>query len=139
MAAPSSPPRIFGPALTRSLRRRCPRCGEGALFASTFKLRERCEVCDLVLRKEPGAMTGQMYLSAAVTEVFAAGLIFAVVLFTDWGPALSIAVGLPIVIAFSYWLLPRAMAFWVGVEYATDAANAHHAAASFERSEGPRD
>lgn len=68
-------------------------------------------------------MTGQMYLSAAVTEVFAAVLVFLVFFCTDWSPAVSIAVGVPIVVGFSYWFLPKAMALWVAIEFMTDIGN----------------
>ncbi len=35
------------PLIQTALRARCPRCGEGALFAGYLKVRERCEVCGL--------------------------------------------------------------------------------------------
>jgi len=109
--------------LRRVLRRNCPRCGEGELFSSRFKLHSECSRCGLVYRREQGAMTGQMYLSAVVTEIFAALLVIAVFVLTDWGPALSIAVGVPIVVLFSFWVLPKATALWVAVEYITDVGN----------------
>ncbi|HTT46874.1 MAG TPA: DUF983 domain-containing protein [Pseudolabrys sp.] len=34
-------------AMTRGLRGRCPRCGEGRLFEGFLKLRPRCESCGL--------------------------------------------------------------------------------------------
>ena len=68
-------------------------------------------------------MTGQMYLSAAVTELLGAGLFCAVFLATDWGPWTGIAVTVPILVAFCYWSLPRFMALWVAVEFMTDVAN----------------
>jgi len=36
-------------ALKRGLRRRCPCCGEGRLFAGYLAMRERCGTCDLDL------------------------------------------------------------------------------------------
>jgi hypothetical protein len=68
-------------------------------------------------------MTGSMYLSAAVTELFAALLVGGIWIATDWGAALSIAVGLPLVLAFTYAFLPVSRALWVAVEYATDVSN----------------
>tara|TARA_R110002072_G_scaffold234586_14_gene392213 strand:+ start:960 stop:1274 length:315 start_codon:yes stop_codon:yes gene_type:complete len=100
-------------------------------------LRDDCESCGLVFRKD-GGMTGQMYVSAAVTEVFAIAILVVIYLATDWSTAVSLTVGLSLVVVFSYWLLPRSMAFWVGVEYATDTANERHAQASFEQSEKSR-
>jgi hypothetical protein len=42
---------------------------------------------------------------------------------TDWGPATSIAISVPVIIVFSYWFLPRSMALWVAVEFMTDVGN----------------
>lgn len=109
--------------VARALRRRCPRCGGGALFRSTFRLRRACASCGLVFRREPGALTGQMYLSAAVTQIFAAALAVGLFLLTDWSTALALAVGIPLAAAFSYAFLPYAMALWVAVEFMTDVGN----------------
>ncbi len=68
-------------------------------------------------------MTGTMYLSAVVTEVFAAILVLLVFFGTDWSPAVSIAVGVPVVIVFSYWFMPTAIALWVAIEFMTDVGN----------------
>lgn len=135
--APSAP--IWGPALARCWKGVCPRCAEGTVFAKRFRLREDCESCGLLFRKDHGSMTGQMYVSAAVTEIFATAIILGVYLLTDWGAVLSISVGLPLVVIFSYALLPRTMAFWVGVEYATNLSNEAQQAAMFKQSEKPRD
>ena len=134
-SATSSP--LWGPALLSCWRGKCPRCHEGVLFSKRFRLRDDCESCGLVFRKD-GGMTGQMYVSAAVTEVFALAILVVIYLATDWSTAVSLTVGLSLVVVFSYWLLPRSMAFWVGVEYATDTANERHAQASFEQSEKSR-
>ena len=127
MAALSAPPPGRPPwlrSLARALRRLCPRCGEGPLFRSYGRLHERCERCGLVYRREQGAQTGSMYLSAAVTQVFAALVIALVWLGTDWGPGLSIAVSLPIVALFCFAFFPYSQALWVAVEYVTDVINA---------------
>lgn len=87
------------------------------------RLHASCGVCGLVYRREQGAMTGSMYLSAIVTELFAALLILVIFFGTDLGPAVSIAVALPLLLGFAYWWLPRSMALWTAIEYATDVAN----------------
>ncbi|MCP3917533.1 MAG: DUF983 domain-containing protein [bacterium] len=109
--------------IARTWRGRCPRCGDGTLFVSRFRLRADCEHRGLVFRREQGAMTGQMYLSAVVTEILAAALVLVIFFGTDWGPGLSIAVSVPVIILFSYWFLPRGMGLWVAVGYMTDIAN----------------
>jgi uncharacterized protein (DUF983 family) len=107
----------------RVVRKRCPQCGVGALFAKRFRLAERCTHCGLVYRRAPGAQTGSMYICAAVTELFAALLIVLVLLCTDWTPGFAMAVGIPLVLVFSYAFLPYSMALWVGADYLTDVGN----------------
>jgi len=107
----------------RAWRKRCPQCGRGALFASYSRLKERCDVCGLVFRREQGAMTGSLYLSAVVTESFAALLVAIVWLCTSWTAATSLAVSIPILVVFTIWWLPRSIALWVSIEYATDVVN----------------
>lgn len=113
----------FARGIRPALRKRCPQCGAGRLFASRFKLCHACEACGLVFRREVGAQTGSMYLCAAITEIFAALLCVGLFLVTDWGPWVSIAVALPLVVLFSFWFLPLSMAAWVAVEYASDVGN----------------
>jgi uncharacterized protein (DUF983 family) len=48
-----SGPKLIATALRRGLRRRCPHCGEGRLFAG-WSLRDRCAVCGLVFARNPG-------------------------------------------------------------------------------------
>ena len=103
--------------------RACPQCGEGRLFRSWARLEERCTACELVFRREAGAMTGSMYATAVVTEIFAALLIGLAWIFTDWTTPVFIAVAIPTVLAFSALALPACQAFWVAVEYLTDVGN----------------
>jgi uncharacterized protein (DUF983 family) len=42
-----TPPASPGPAISRGLRGRCPRCGEGHLFQGFLNLRQKCERCGL--------------------------------------------------------------------------------------------
>jgi uncharacterized protein (DUF983 family) len=109
--------------VARAWRGRCPRCGKAPLFERAFRLHRDCVACGLVYRRESGAMTGQMYLSAAVTELLAAALALGIFFATDWSAATGLLVTLPIVAAFSYWFLPKAMALWVAVEFMTDLGN----------------
>lgn len=103
--------------------RACPQCGSGRLFRAWAKLAASCPSCELVYRRESGAMTGSMYATAIVTEMFAAALIFTAWVFTDWGTPLFILVATPTVLLFSVLILPLCQAFWVGIEYVTDVGN----------------
>ncbi|MEM8886084.1 MAG: hypothetical protein AAGD14_18615 [Planctomycetota bacterium] len=45
-------------AFARMLKVRCPRCGEGRLFKSTFVRAERCHCCDWEYEREEGYWVG---------------------------------------------------------------------------------
>lgn len=106
--------------LGRVLARRCPQCGVGALFRAYGRLAPSCPSCGLVYRREPGAQTGSMYLTAIASELFAAGLIFLLWWSFDWTPRTFVLVSAPLLLSFCALVLPFAQALWVGVEYTTD-------------------
>jgi uncharacterized protein (DUF983 family) len=59
------------PALPRSrlgaiLALRCPRCREGRVFATTWRMNPRCPACDLLFLRDTGYFTGAMYFSYAL-------------------------------------------------------------------------
>ena len=67
---------------SRALRLRCPNCGQGRLFTSWLRMRERCPVCGLKLeRGEEGYQVGSYMFNIVAAElVFAAAFVGAVVL-----------------------------------------------------------
>jgi uncharacterized protein (DUF983 family) len=69
----------------RALRKRCPVCGNGAVFASHFHMNRECPACHAVFWKDPGESLGAMYLDYAVAA--AAFLICWAIL--DWTTRLS--------------------------------------------------
>jgi uncharacterized protein (DUF983 family) len=45
------------------LLRRCPCCGQGAIYRTLFEMHARCPVCDVQFEREPGYFVGSMYVS----------------------------------------------------------------------------
>ena len=119
----AAPTPVWRLCLARVLHKRCPQCGAGALFASLFRLKERCGVCGLLYRREHGAELGSMYLVTTVTMLLGGVFVLAVFFGTSWGAWTSLAVGLPLVVAASYAFQPYSMALWVAVEYLHDVAS----------------
>lgn len=58
--------------LLNILRQRCPRCHQGKVFRSLWRMHSRCPVCDLQFEREPGFFTGAMYFSYGIGVVLAA-------------------------------------------------------------------
>lgn len=55
--------------LSRSILRRCPRCGAGAMFANWASLRDHCATCGLKFEREPGYWTGALIINMAAAIV----------------------------------------------------------------------
>ena len=56
-----------------TFRFRCPACGEGGLYRTTFQLRETCEVCGVRYERWAGTWLGPPVLAYGIAAVVAAG------------------------------------------------------------------
>lgn len=54
--------------LWRAVRRRCPRCGSGDVFATWFRMVERCPSCRLRFERESDFFLGAYVINLGITE-----------------------------------------------------------------------
>lgn len=104
--------------LGRALRRRCPLCGERAIFARWGELVPRCPGCGYSFEREEGYWVGAMIVNLGAAQ----GLFFAVFLggialtwpdvpWTGLLVACLVTVG-----AFPVWFYPRSKTLWVWLD-----------------------
>ena len=62
---------VFSRSLRCGFRLKCPRCGNGALFQTYFKMFTRCTECALKFERESGYFIGAMYLNYGATVLIA--------------------------------------------------------------------
>jgi ABC-2 type transport system ATP-binding protein len=55
--------------LSRALRLRCLRCGEGQMFHGLFRMHPECPACGLKFEREPGYFLGAIYINYAATVI----------------------------------------------------------------------
>jgi len=114
----------FRKSVSRGLRFRCPKCGEGCVFLSFFKMRDECAVCGLSFYPESGYYAGAMYLnyglSAAIFLTIFVPTLFMPdfthlsymtknLLWIGFGTALCLALARPsysLWLAVDYWIAP---------------------------------
>ena len=66
----------FRRILWRGVRRKCPRCGEGAQFRKWFTLFDRCSSCDLEFEPRPGdtwafwVFGDRVFLAIAIASIY---------------------------------------------------------------------
>lgn len=67
--APRPPRPEFETLLGRALRLRCPRCGEGKLFARWHRMPRQCAVCGFRFERGPGYFLGSSYVNYGLTAL----------------------------------------------------------------------
>jgi uncharacterized protein (DUF983 family) len=56
-------------AVGRGLRLRCPVCGRGKLFATYFRMKEKCECCGVGFAREHGQWVGSLDINTLLTAI----------------------------------------------------------------------
>ncbi len=107
-------PRTILTGLKRGVRRRCPNCGEGPLFAGYLKVEPVCPRCGNDNGCYP-ADDGPAYFTIFLIGhlVIAPGL--ALTVLRGWSPLGLLAVGLPTVATLTLAALPFIKGAWIGV------------------------
>ena len=55
--------------LSRSLRLRCPVCGESSIVSSPFRIRHHCPTCHSLFKREEGFFVGAILANIMTTEL----------------------------------------------------------------------
>lgn len=109
--------RPLWPAILRGWRRRCPSCGEGALFDGYVSVRTTCPVCNEELHHHR-ADDGPAYLTILVVGKVMTVLLYAV--FIAYRPdPLIMAGGFTVgSVVLALYLLPRLKGGLIGLQWA---------------------
>jgi uncharacterized protein (DUF983 family) len=114
---PGPPERPVWPAIAKGLRHRCPRCGDGGLYARYLALVPACPACGEDL-SHARADDGPAYLSILVTaKVMGTAMLLVYETFQPPAPVLA-AIFSAGVVAMALALLPRFKGLIVGVQWA---------------------
>ncbi len=67
----------FKAAIGRGLRLRCPRCGDGRLYTTFFRMNRECPLCGLGFYRESGYYVGAMMINYGITAFLVLDRVFA--------------------------------------------------------------
>jgi len=109
-----------GRVLSRVWRLRCPRCGEGTIFARAFRMRPACPVCGLAFEREPGYFIGAIYINYGLTVTLALAGYFALDWWRGWPATWQLAVWCPFVVVFPLWAFHYSRALWLALDQFVD-------------------
>lgn len=114
---PERPPHLVRNAVLRSLRFRCPRCGQGPTLRTVFAHHPRCSSCGLVYVPDSVDHGMFMYAStAAVTGLFLIGYFLIGFPTSGWARVCVGAAGLVLMLVTA----PFRRSLGIGLIYAAD-------------------
>ena len=109
--------RSWKQALWRGFKRKCPNCGEGALFLSYLGLNKTCPFCGTDLRHAQADDAPPYFTMLIVGHVVVPGLWLTERRFSP-PLALELTFWLVVTLVLTLWLLPRVKGSIVGLQWA---------------------
>jgi uncharacterized protein (DUF983 family) len=103
--------------LARALRLRCPRCGEGRLYAHGLAMLERCPACGLRYEREQGYFVGAVYVNYAITTVAVLGGVIALDQLFGLSLATQLIIAVPLALLLPLLVHRHARSIWLAVGY----------------------
>ncbi|MCI0586645.1 MAG: hypothetical protein L0323_07380 [Planctomycetes bacterium] len=101
--------------LWRSLRLRCPRCGEGRPFPGVLRIAPACEACGLATLPEQGYFVGAIYINYGATALL--GLVLVLLVFRDLPANVLIAGAAAWCLLFPTWFFRYSRSLWHGLNH----------------------
>ena len=105
------------PILSRSLRLRCPRCGQSRMFKRAFTLFEQCATCSFSFEPEQGYYVGAIYLNYAATVLIATPGFLLLDYWTDWSLMQQMLVWAAFAISFPILCFRHSKSLWLSLDY----------------------
>jgi len=102
----------------RGALRRCPRCGNGKLFLSWFRMKEACNRCGLLLEREEGGYLGAIAINYGVTGIVFIALLVSVAWATlpaipVW-PLMGASVAVAVLVPLAFY--PFSKTIWLAID-----------------------
>jgi len=101
----------------RGLRKRCPQCGQGRIFAGYTKTKTTCDSCGLALSGHQ-ADDAPPYVTIMIVGHIAIPLALAVKQVYDPPMWFQFAIWTPVILIATFWLLPIAKGGLIGLQWA---------------------
>lgn len=108
--------RRYFTSLLRSLRLRCPLCGQGRLFRGWFAMHETCAGCGLKYNREPGYFLGSIYINYILTAILVTGGYFGLHFGTDIEPTVNLWTMVAFSVVFPACFFRHARSLWLGMD-----------------------
>lgn len=110
----------LGSALKNAVRLRCPRCGQGKLYAGLITMTKNCDHCQLDIAKQPGYYLGSTYINYGFTTVILMVSYMSLRFGAGYESKTLIPPFVVFLIAFPLLFFRHARAFWLSMDTLID-------------------
>lgn len=91
----------------------CPRCRQGKIYRTLFKMNEQCEICHLPFRREQGYFLGALYVYYGLSLPIFLSLVFWVSTWKSWSEYLIVFPALLLYVPFIPFTYRTARIIWI--------------------------
>ncbi len=119
MSARETPHRKRRPLLTllRSVRLRCPACGQSSIVQRPFKIKDHCPVCRAHFKREEGFFVGAISINVVTTELVILALYLASLPFIGSYYQLVLSFLLVVALLFPVAFYHHSWSLWLGFDH----------------------
>jgi uncharacterized protein (DUF983 family) len=111
--------------LLRSLRLRCPVCGESSVFQRPFQVRHHCPSCSALFQREAGFFVGAIMANVVTTEVVIIAVYLVCLLLLSAHYELMLTLLFIVGILFPVAFYHHSWSLWLGVDYIVESLPKH--------------
>ena len=109
--------RRIGITIWRSLKLRCPACGQASIVARPFNLKHRCDSCGVIFKREEGFFVGAIMANVVATEGFILAVYLVCILFTNLNEGVMLTILFVAGLIFPLAFYHHAWALWLAIDH----------------------
>jgi len=109
--------RRIGLTIWRSLKLRCPVCGQASIVARPFNLKHRCDSCGVIFKREEGFFVGAIMANVVATEGFILAVYLVCILFTNLNEGVMLTILFVAGLIFPLAFYHHAWALWLAIDH----------------------
>src|ERR1700686_4601677 len=110
-------PRAIILTLWRCLKLQCPACGRASVFEKPFNLKNHCNACDVIFKREEGFFVGAIMANVMATEALILVVYFLCLLFTNLGEQTMLTVLFVFGVTFPLAFYHHSWGLWLGLDH----------------------
>jgi uncharacterized protein (DUF983 family) len=113
----NKPKRSIREIFLRSIRLKCPACGQSSIVERPFKIRSRCPSCHAIFKREEGFFVGAILANVVTTELVILAVYLISLPFFSAYDQMVLAILFVIAIVFPLAFYHHSWSFWLGFDH----------------------